>query len=826
MGKSHKEKHRVKELATRKKQFRADDYYRHGPLEIARFGRYVTMRNNMSPGEFQEMQKDLAKRYPDVCQEIDNLITQIVAIVAKLPPSELLKRAYWEMASHHLNMESESDVDSDAVLSLRMVDYLQSLIVSATPPEKVLDNISEDVWAELKKMVGSLFSKLSIDYQICRTALNRTNDPDFDLDYEEFYYEAQQYWVNLRGQRYLVHDIPALSNLLTPHNEVFKELFGINTDELITGFRMIQDSLTLGIGKVMNDLEDLRKAIIEKAPQQIKDVDKITTADVAGELISRMIEANNWQDWREDIMGRLLGLDLFDLDKITKLPKPLLDELSWEPGQDSEFLEEGQFRGWPLRIWPVFKRPFIKLDGRHYCFDLYSLFDHLYRVIERTVIRLKPQYREEWNRKQKELSERLPFGLFTRLLPGARVYRQVYYRTGNGQWYESDGLLVWEDHLFIIEIRAGAFTYTSPATDFPAYVTSIKNLLLKPVEQGRRFLKYLNTENEVAIFDEYHRQIGKISKNDFEHVTICAISLDEFTELAARAQHLKKIGVDVGEKPVWAISLDNLRQYADIFNNPLSFLNFVEERMRASQSNIVEVKDELDHLGLYLKHNSYTRYAHELTSDEKTKLGWYGYRSDIDKFFAEKFHNPQTGRVLEQNMPERLREIIEFLSVNFVPHRRKVASTLLDCGDKVRGTVTASIDEVLARQSQTRRPIPLSTYGEVKVTLFCWQIGLFQRNYELAEMHTKTAMIVAGDSERLLLELTYNVHGVLTDVFPSFITLAGISAEELEKIKVEAAKLRKTRIRNAVSQRGKIGRNELCPCGSGKKYKRCCIVMY
>lgn len=826
MGKNRQKKQRVKELADRKKRVRPDDYYQRGPLEMARFGRHVIMRSNMSPSEFADMQKYLTDLYPNVCQEIDELIKQIIAVVSNLPPSELLKRAYWEMASHHLNIESESEADSDDVISLRMVDYLQSIIASTKLAEKVSENLSEDVWAQLKNMVSTLFPKLNIEYQICRTALNRTNDPDFDLDYEEFYSEAQQYWVNVRGHRYLVHELPALSDLLEPHNEVFKELFGIGTDELIAGLRMIQDSLTLGIGKVINDLKVMQEAIIEKAPFMMINVDENSMADVSNELISRVIEANNWQEWREDILGRLLGLDLFDLDKITKLPKPLLDELSWEPGQDGEFLEEGQFRGWPLRIWPVFKRPFIKLDDRHYCFDLYSLFDHIYRVIERTVMRMKPQYREEWNQKQKELSERLPFDLFTRLLPGARVYRQVYYRAGNGQWYESDGLLIWEDHLFIIEIRAGAFTYTPPATDFPAYIASIKNLLLKPVEQGRRFLEYLNTGNEVAIFDEYHRQIGEISKNDFEHITICAISLDEFTELAARAQYLYKVGVNVGEKPVWAISLGNLREYTDIFCNPLIFLNYVEERMRAFKSDLVTVDDELDHLGLYLKHNSYTRYAHELTSDGKTKLGWYGYRLDIDRFFAERFRNPSTESVLEQNMPERLKEIIEFLSANCVSHRRKVASMLLDCGDEARRNITERISEVLARQSQTKKPVPLSTYGEVKVTLFCWQKQCLQRDYEFAQMHAKAAMAVAGDSERLLLELTYNGHGVLTDVNPTFITLAGISAEEIEKIKVGAAELRKARISKAISQQGKIGRNELCPCGSGKKYKRCCRVTY
>lgn len=25
-------------------------------------------------------------------------------------------------------------------------------------------------------------------------------------------------------------------------------------------------------------------------------------------------------------------------------------------------------------------------------------------------------------------------------------------------------------------------------------------------------------------------------------------------------------------------------------------------------------------------------------------------------------------------------------------------------------------------------------------------------------------------------------------------------------------------------ERGRVGRNEMCPCGSGKKFKRCCIA--
>ena len=43
--------------------------------------------------------------------------------------------------------------------------------------------------------------------------------------------------------------------------------------------------------------------------------------------------------------------------------------------------------------------------------------------------------------------------------------------------------------------------------------------------------------------------------------------------------------------------------------------------------------------------------------------------------------------------------------------------------------------------------------------------------------------------------------------------------ERIEGISVEQARRRVAR------HSGKIGRNELCPCGSGKKFKKCCIGM-
>ena len=822
MGKKSRKKNK---RGKKGKVVKPDDYFSYGSLEIARFGNINVFRSNFTPEQFSKVQAKLVERFPIVCQKIDDKILTIVAEVKKYPPTELLKRAYWEMAGRHLNVNSEINIDQEAALSLRMVDYLQSIITSVPALHGDLEELTEEKWNGLKKLVEELFDQLNMEYQICRTAFNRSQHPDFDIEFEEYYYKAQIYWCNVRGHHYLYHSKSHFQDLLLPHSDVLYELFGLTAQQLIDEISKIQYALTRGVIDVAIELKKFQRVTMDALEAKIHDVEKLTK-NCLPDLMAEVIKENSWGEWQNKIFGRFFGLDLFDIEKNTNLPSNLLDDLSWSQGQDVGFFSEGDYRGWPLRIWPIFKRPFVKLNDHYYCFELYSLLDNLYRVLQKIICRIKPDYRYEWNDKQKEISEQLPFKYLKKLLPQAQIYQSVYYRwhpsaQEKKQWCEADGILICDDHLFVIEVKAGAFTYTSPANDFPAYIDSLKNLVFKPAEQGNRFLKYLESDEGVDIFDSDHNKIGEISNKDFEHKHICAVTLDHFTKLASQIQHLKKIGINVGTHPVWAISVDDLRVYSDIFDNSLVFLHFVEQRMRAFQSSLIKTEDELDHLGLYLKHNVYTQYVQEFDLDKP--IMWHGYRSDIDHFFTEKLHNPQVSCPLKQNMPARLKEIIDFLDANDVQGRRRVSSLLLDCAGTWRNNIASGIDNVLIQQQNVRKPKPLSTYGGIKISLFCWQEGIVERDEKLALEHSKAAMLITDDVERLLLEIFFNNAGSVNNIEFQFIQRESIAEDELKKLEVVAETLRKRRIERVQKEEGKISRNAPCPCGSGKKYKKCCL---
>jgi hypothetical protein len=343
--------------------------------------------------------------------------------------------------------------------------------------------------------------------------------------------------------------------------------------------------------------------------------------------------------------------------------------------------------------------------------------------------------------------------------------------------------------LFVVEVKAGAFTYTSPATDLPAHISSLKNLLRCPASQGSRFLDYLESAPEVPIADAGHNEIAKLRRSAFRHVTICAVTLDPFTELAARAQHLRKVGVDVGLRPVWALSIDDLRVYADLFKNPLIFLHFTEQRMRAVRSDLVDLNDEMDHLGLYLAQNNYGQYAAELVSqNEKAKLNFVGYRGKIDAYYDAVARGGEAALPL-QKMPDRLKEITEFLPKTNLRRRSEVTSFLLDASGGFRERLAQYIEDQLRANRELGRSRPFSSCGGMRFTIIVWSEGS-PRRIGFGLEHTQVVIAANQETSRPLLELEYAPDDVLSGVHWQHVSLVGMSSAAIRRVSAAAADLR------------------------------------
>ncbi|WP_051228797.1 YecA family protein [Pleomorphomonas oryzae] len=806
----------AKSKRNKAKNIKPDDHFAAGPIEFARFGRLVIGRSRATREEYDAIQARLAAQYPIIVSDIDDLVASIAAQIARLPPDRLLQRGWWEYSTMMVGIGGKDASDSEKLLAARMVDYVQSMIVSVKPEQYAAD-VGEEDWTALKADIEGLFRRLTLDYQMCMTAHRKAQDAQLDMQLEEFRFRAETLWLNIRGKRYQLHERQALLDVLAPHSEILLKLFGLDADDLAAEFDKILTRLTHGLIDIAEEIKELHaKSIVRldelAAKRQVADFE---------ELMNELFEDHDLAAQRDRFAGAMIGFDLFDVGKNTNLPKVLLDALSYSPGEDTEFFAPGEFAGWPLRIWPIMRRPFVRLNGSTHCFDFFSLFDNIYRVLRRIVVELDPTYKEAWNIGQKAISEELPFTYLKRLMPGARAYRPVYYRwkvgSGPAQWHEADGILIYEDHLFIIEVKGGAFTYTSPANDLNAHLESLRALLQAPARQGSRFVDFLESAPEVSIADAEHNEIAKLRRSDFRHVTVCTITLDAFTALAARAQHLAPLGINVGQRPLWPLSIDDLRVYADLFDNPLIFLHFVEMRVRAGHSEKVDLNDEMDHFGMYITENNYTQYAEELSKNAE-KMQFDGYTTVVDEYFSGVLVGDAPPKP-RQKMPYRVAEILDLLATSDELHRAELSSFILDGAGDWRDNFASSIENALKENKELKRARPLSWYGEMETTLFVWSLDA-PRNIEGALEHTRVVMLADDKTERRLIELEYDKNAKLFGAHLRNVTLFGLSTAEIERLRAQGGALQRKRIAGAQAKK-KIGRNDKCPCGSGKKWKKC-----
>lgn len=709
--------------------------------------------------------------------------------------------------------------DQERSLAQRMVDYVQSVVAGTPPAPEQADDVSEEEWSALKADVQSLFERVTLEYQICRTAHLKANSPDQDADLEEFRFRAEVLWTNVRGKRFHVHEHDALLDLVAPHSDELEKLFGITAQDLVTEVDKLLEKSTRGLIEIFVGLEDFRDRTLARFEILAKERPELGL----DALRNAVFEDDALSEERSTVMNNMFGLGLFDVAANTKLPESLVDELTWSPGEETEFFSPGPFAGWPLRIWPTMRRPFIRLNGQAYCFDVISLFDNLYRVLQRVIFRLDPEYRTKWNERQKAVSESLPFKYLGRLLPGSVHHGPIYYRwkagSGPSQWHEADGLIIFDDHLFVVEVKAGAFTYTSPATDLPAHVQSLRDLVQSPASQGSRFVDYLESADEVVVSDEAHKELCRLRRGEFRHVTVCAVTLDAFSDLAARAQHLKSVGIDVGKRPVWVVSIDDLRAYADLFTNPLVFLHFVEQRMAAAQSKLVNLHDEMDHFGLYTDQNNYAQFADEIAGPQVHRLNFDGYGEKAEKYFSSVLRG-EAEPPPSQQMPHRIAEIVEYLRKEGRSGASELASYILDWSGDFRDQIAEGIEEQLAGNAELGRARPLSTYGDIRATLQVWSPRAPRKPNE-ALNHTRAVVAMHGEDERRLIELEYSDAGELLTVHSEKVSLVGLEPAELALANLGAENIRRRRLGQA-SASSKIGRNDSCPCGSGRKYKHCC----
>lgn len=565
--------------------------------------------------------------------EMEELAARMRAIIVAQPPHDLLG---YIQAQRVMGAMFESDAEqpeeADAALSdlindsQFLLEYVHAVLASDPETDAEFD---EAACVEL----GELSKKLRMQAIIHAMATSvDTETGIFGPSTAELQFRAKSNWVMLRGNRYQVLEGEFFAYVLAPHDAMLRDAYGVGAVEIAAGFQDMADAARAGHANAFDEVAKQFEAAQAFAEAQGKSFDEV---------------AADWAEAHADGMkAAALAMDdmvrggTSNLSRHTNLPGVLLADIAYRRGEETEFFAPGPYAGTPYRTLPARKKPLIQLGEEYYAVDPCLPRDAGYRALLWNLLSRKPEYKKDFEDRQKALGETAFADLLSSQLKGATIYNEVYYRDPvSRQWVENDTLILLDDVLFLVEAKAGAAaTIASPALDFDRHAQAVQDLVVKAYRQCRRFFEYLDSADEVPIFTwtgKKYVECGRLRRADYRAMFPVGLTVESFSPFSAFCKELPEILPLLGKHAFVSLSIDDLFVLRRFLPTAGEFVHYIEVRQAVAGLRGAHLFDELDHLGAYIWKN---RFDMEIADQQRAQerpglIVWDGMSEKVDRHF-------------------------------------------------------------------------------------------------------------------------------------------------------------------------------------------------
>lgn len=760
-------------------------------------------------------------------KEMKATATRMRELIVAMPPHDLIGYIYAQhmmkaMADQGVKHKQHNADGPDDLINENqfLLEYVHAVLASDAPPVKV--TFDEAQCVELFELGRKLRAQAMFFAMATSTD---TKDGVFGPNTADIEFRAKSTWVTLRGNRYQVLEGEFYRYVLAPHDDVLKEVYGVSAADIAEGFQAMADATRSGHANaitVMTEQIEAARAFASLQDKPLEDALKMWAganaeqAKAAGRAMDDMFRGG-----------------IANVSRHTKLPSTLLADLAYRRGEETEFFATGDFAGTPYQTLPARKKPLIQLGPDYYAVDPCFTRDAGYRALLYNLLQRKPDYKKNFEHRQKTMSEASFADIMAAQLPGATVLQEVYYKDPvSRQWSENDTLILIDDVLFLVEAKAGAAaTIASPALDFGRHAQSVQDLVLKAYKQCERFFNYLDSAGEVLLYhlvDGKYEECARIRGSDYRLMIPIGLTVESFSPFSTYCKELSQVRPLLGRHAFVSLSIDELFVLKRLLPTPGEFAHYMEVRQAVAGIRRAHLFDEFDHLGAYLEKNRFDQDIADQLKDGKVNLLIWDSMSDIvDRSFeAEDW---ESRSFPTQHFPEEVLKLLRALDAARARGWLSAESHIRDLGAVGRLDLAKMLRDL--RQTLNQHPARYFILAGSGKPLFVW---LQRHEHEIVWSKVNDKASAAA-----LAVKASNVIGIVAEASAdgtyhraqSF--AVHIPTERTEKtahIYEDAARMAQpTRAVNLKQPKSvvlpvktkKLGRNDLCACGSGAKYKRC-----
>lgn len=750
--------------------------------------------------------------------ELEMMAQRLRELIASQPPKELLGYIYAFMLLGRT--EAETDTESgDATWAPPgeelddaqfLLEYVHAVLV--TTPVASTAHLDEGVCADITRLANELKQRCMLTAMLI--AIHSSN-AQFGEGTKDLMFRALSTWVLLRGHRYQVLEEEFFRFALAPHDEALKRAYGVGAVEIAAGVQAIADTVRTGHAQAAQALE-----------QSIADAHDFVEKrglTLAEGMAQWKAEASESADAAGKALADLLQGGICNVRRHTALPSTLLDDLSYDVAEETEFFAAGPYAGTPFRTLPARKKPLIKLDGEPYLTDPSFARDAAYRAILHNLLLRDPVYADEFKQGQKQWSESAFVNVFQSQLDGAQVLNEAYYRH-DGNWYENDTLVLLDGVLLLIEAKAGAAaTIASPASDFDRHARAVKDLIVKAYVQCRRFLEYLASAEEVPLFalrDGSYEEVARVRLADYWLVLPIGLTIESYSPFSTGSNKLPGVRPILGKHPYLSVAVDELLVLSRLLPSAGVLMHYLRIRQEAAGMKELFLFDELDYLGAYLKQNRFSDQPREQIAEGANLVVLDGMSTIVDEYFAR--HDWSSTSPPSQPIPEEFGMLLEALDRTRAPGWIEADGLLRDYDEPTRNDLSRSLALFRASLDQHRRRY-FAFGGESG--LLIWLHRASDEPDVAAAREKAHALAVAICASRVLLLVVGANRGSYASATAHWVQSGGEISEavraDAEAMVRHAVKFAAPSGTGSVASAPKLGRNEPCWCGSGIKFKKC-----
>ncbi len=400
------------------------------------------------------------------------------------------------------------------------------------------------------------------------------------------------------------------------------------------------------------------------------------------------------------------------------------------------------------------------------------------------------------------------------------MYGKLFYKISeNGEIInaETDGLVIYDNNLFILEAKAGQYHPSAQRGSIEKIKEDVERLISDAYNQALRTKDYIFTTTNPVFKERNGRiilEIEDISK--FQNVFLLNPTLENLGHLSSHLNSLRQFGLIEGREWPWSVFLNDLRTISELVETPSEFLMYLKRRIRANDFPAFSATDELDFLMVYFREGFFFEDGH------LDGLDYYkpsGYTDAIDRYYHSQMGLVSSSEKPTLRIPSEYRTLIINIEKTEKFGFSQVTTALLDFKLANQKEILDYIEQ-LSKLAEHDKKCHDATFitDDLKSGLtivvdpdneYCSTKYDTYSNFKKYQTHSDTWII-------LILQITEKqIRGINFEIknFP------WKYSQELEQ-KVKRSRLSPEGAHPDIGKR--IGRNEKCPCGSGKKFKKCC----